>query len=106
MPKPKKFPDDIVDAPVETPTEAPEVPPMGTVESAPAPAPAPTPTVLASTDTISLNRHEFLRHVRRLLIGATDRMTRNGTRRTVAELTGGTPAEVDALVEEVKRIQM
>lgn len=98
--KPKKQADTSFDS-------VPEEQQFNTMSEAEAEPPVAAPTLSAGTsEFLSVNRAEFLKHIRRLLIGSTDRMVRNGTRRTVAELTGFTKEQVDAFVEESKRVKM
>jgi len=90
----------------EVPAEAVSAPEVETPKPVAAPIQAKVQTSLAPGDRISVNKLEFLKHVRRLLIGSTDRMTRNGTRRTIVELIGCTPIEADAIVNECKALKM
>lgn len=95
----EEMPVESLEAPVEeSPAELPPPPVVVPVAAPSIPQPGP--------ETVAINRYEFLKHVRRLLIGSTDRMVTNGTRRTVRELTGLSDAEVDALVDEAKRLRM
>jgi len=80
---------------------------VGTVETVPeAEVKEPVTMPKSPAGKIIVDREQFLRHIRRLLIGATDRMIKNGTRRTVSELTGYTQEEANLVVEECKRIKM
>ena len=103
-----KAPSESVTEPEEIVTELPPEPEVGnTLEPASVPEVMVTVTLPPSPEgKILVDRAQFLRHIRRLLIGATDRMVKNGTRRTVTELTGYTQAQANLVVEECKRIKM